>query len=44
MKKIRAGRVLAVLVGVAALAMAASSQGKKDGMEAPKITRRWQEI
>src|SRR2546430_3647827 len=38
MKKIRAGRVLAVLVGVAALAMAASSQEKKDGMEAPKIT------
>ena len=38
MKKIRAGRALAVLVGVAALAMAASSQEKKDGMEAPKIT------
>ncbi|OLE56229.1 MAG: hypothetical protein AUG74_19715, partial [Bacteroidetes bacterium 13_1_20CM_4_60_6] len=38
MKKIRAARALAVLVGVAALAMTASSQEKKDGMEAPKIT------
>ena len=38
MKKIRAGRALAVLVGVTALAMTASSQEKKDGMETPKIT------
>lgn len=37
MKKIPIGRVLVVLLGVAALAMAAPSQEKKEGMEAHKI-------
>ena len=37
MKKIPMGRVLVVLLGVAALAMVASSQEKKEGMEAHKI-------
>ena len=37
MKKIRMGRVLVVLLGIVALAMAASSQEKKEGMEAHKI-------
>jgi len=37
MKKIRMGRVCAVLVGIAALAVAASSQEKKEGTEAHKI-------
>lgn len=37
MKKIPMGRVLVVLLGVAALAMAAPSQEKKEGMEAHKI-------
>ena len=37
MKKIRVGRVLAVMAGIGALAMAASSQEKKEGMEAHKI-------
>ena len=37
MKKIPMGRVLVVLLGVAALAMAASSQEKKEGTEAHKI-------
>lgn len=37
MKKVRLGRVFVVLLGVVALAMAASSQEKKEGMEAHKI-------
>lgn len=37
MKKIPMGRVLVMLLGVAALAMAASSQEKKEGVEAHKI-------
>jgi hypothetical protein len=37
MKKIRMGRILVVLLGIATLAMAASSQEKKEGMEAHKI-------
>lgn len=37
MKKIRVGRVFVVLLGIVALAMAASSQEKKEGMEAHKI-------
>lgn len=37
MKKIRLGRVFVVLLGVVALAMAASSQEKKESMEAHKI-------
>src|SRR5215831_12957409 len=37
MKKIPMGRVLVVLLGAAVLAMAASSQEKKEGMEAHKI-------
>ncbi|HKW62419.1 MAG TPA: cupin domain-containing protein [Candidatus Acidoferrum sp.] len=37
MKKIPMGRVLVVSLGVAALAMAASSQDKKEGMEVHKI-------
>ena len=37
MKKNQLGMILAVLVGVVALAMAAFSQDKKEGMEAHKI-------
>jgi|SRR5215467_6813028 len=37
MRKIPTGRVLGVLLGVAALAMAASSQEKKEGIETHKI-------
>ena len=37
MKKIRMGRVVAVLLGIVALAMAASSQEKKEGVEVHKI-------
>lgn len=37
MKKIRVRMALAVLLGIAALAMAAPSQEKKEGMEAHKI-------
>lgn len=37
MKKIRMGKVLVVLLGIVALAMAASSQEKKEGAEAHKI-------
>lgn len=37
MKKVQMGRVVAVLLGMVALAMAASSQEKKEGMEAHKI-------
>ena len=37
MREIRMGRVLAVIVGIGALAIAASSQEKKEGMEAHKI-------
>jgi len=37
MRKIATGRVLVVLLGVAALAVAASSQEKKEGMETHKI-------
>ena len=37
MRKIATGRVLVVLLGVAALAVASSSQEKKEGMETHKI-------
>ena len=37
MKKISMGRILVVLLGIAALAMAAPSQEKKEGMEAHKV-------
>jgi len=37
MRKIPTGRLLGVLLGVAALAMAASSQEKKEGIETHKI-------
>ena len=39
MKKNQLGMILAVLAGVVALAMAAFSQDKKEGMEAHKIVR-----
>lgn len=37
MKKNQMGKIFAALVGIAALAMAASSQDKKEGMEGHKI-------
>jgi len=38
MKKNSMGKICAALVGIAALTVAASSQEKKESMEAPKIT------